>query len=236
MHSRTRSLRWISGVLALPWCLTVPATAAAPALAGDTIAVAVVFDTSGSMNQPIPTKPGAKPDAKIRIAQRAFGKVIDRLEAFAKSPAAKPIAVGVYVFRGTEAMVARPLAPFNATDLRTWLKNVRPDGPTPLGAALLTAGRDLLASPAASRHLLVLTDGANTAGPTPEKVLAQIGQAAERKQAPVFTHIIALDLNPQVFAALQKQGATLIGAVDEAQLNSQFDFILEEKILVEAPR
>jgi hypothetical protein len=52
----------------------------------------------------------------------------------------------------------------------------------------------------------------------------------------VFTHVIALDIKPSVFAALKKEGATLIGANDEAQLNAQFDFILAEKILVEASR
>ncbi len=235
-HPRIRSLRWIFGVLALSWCRAAAAAAEASAPAGASLALAVVFDTSGSMNQSIPTKPGARPDTKIRIAQRAFGNVIDRLETFSRSPAAKPLAIGVYVFRGNEGAVARPLAPFHAADLRAWLQNVRPDGPTPLGSAMFIAGRDLLAAPAASRHLLVLTDGANTAGPAPEKVLAQISEAGFRKQTPIFVHIIALNLKPEVFATLKMQGATLIGALDEAQLNSQFDFILEEKILVEAPR
>lgn len=213
-----------------------PLLDAAPAPAGEAIAVAVVFDTSGSMGKSILTKRGGPPDAKIRIAQRAFGQVINRLEKFAQAPGAKPILVGTYVFAGPEARVDLNLRAFNAAGLRRWLNGLQVAGPTPLGSALFLAGRDLLAAPAASRHILVLTDGANTTGPTPEKVLAQINEASARKQVAVFTHIIALDLEPKVFAALKQQGATLIGAVDEAQLNAQFDFILEEKILVEAPR
>jgi hypothetical protein len=215
--------------------LLVAASSADPA-PRDAIALAVVFDTSGSMNQPIPTKPGSPPDSKVRIAQRAFGKVIDRLDAFVKAPGARPLLVGTYVFAGGEARTAHPLRPFNAAQLRHWLANLRPDGPTPLGAALFSAARDLLSAPAGSRHLLVLTDGANTMGPTPEKVLAQIAEACTRKEVPIFTHVIALDIKPEVFSALKRMGATLIGAIDETQLNSQFDFILEEKILVEAPR
>ena len=200
------------------------------------IAIAVVFDTSGSMRAAIPTKAGRKPEAKIVIAQRAFGAVIDRLQTFARSSAARPLSVGVYVFDGMEAKVAVPLSPFDPARLRQWLVATRTESSTPLGEALFLAGRDLLAAPVAARHLLVLTDGANTTGRTPETALAQINEASSRKQTSVFAHIIALDIKPAVFAALKQQGATLIGATNEAQLNIQFDFILEHNILVEAPR
>ncbi|MEO5957543.1 MAG: VWA domain-containing protein [Opitutaceae bacterium] len=223
-------------------CLLLASTALAPSHAApaaapaDGIALAVVFDTSGSMRASLATKPGSGADAKYLIAQRAFGTVIDRLDAFTKSPSAKPLSVGVYIFRGNDAVVALPLAPFHAARLKQWLAAMHPDGSTPLGDAIFLAARDLLATNAASRHILVLTDGANTVGRTPEAALEKVTAAALAKQTPVFTHIIALDIAPKVFAALQKQGATLIGAADESQLNAQFDFILEEKILVEAPR
>ncbi|HEY9250342.1 MAG TPA: hypothetical protein VIO38_14480, partial [Rariglobus sp.] len=86
-------------------------------------------------------------------------------------------------------------------------------------------------TPAASKHLLVLTDGENTVGATPLAALT----ALQRQNQPVFVHVIALDIPPSVFASLQKAGATLIGAADEKQLQSQLDFILENQILVEAP-
>ena len=238
MQSRVRSLSllrvtsaWVVGCFA-------PALVAAGASnpAHDGIALAVVFDTSGSMTQSIPTRPGSPPSPKLEIARRAFGAVIDRLEAFARAPGAKPLSVGVYVFRGKEAAVAVPLAAFDAAKLRAWLRTAPANGATPLGSAIALAGRDILATPAASRHLLVLTDGQNSSGPTPEKTLADLNKTSLRQQRPVFTHVIALDLKPAVLAALKKQGATLIGAADEAQLNEQFDYILEEKILLEAPR
>jgi hypothetical protein len=47
--------------------------------------------------------------------------------------------------------------------------------------------------------------------------------------------VVTLDLNPAVFNGLKAQGATLIGATNEVELNARFDFILEQKILLEAP-
>jgi hypothetical protein len=233
---RTLRHRWLSRALTLPISATVPLCAADSTGFGGPIAVAIVFDTSGSMTAQIPTKPGGPKDSKIRIAQRSFGAVIDRLEAFTKGPAARPLLVGVYVFRGNETALAHPLSPFAPRELRAWLGRVTPQGPTPLGPAMSAAGRDLLGANASARHLLVLTDGVNTAGISPENVLDQLAAASTRKQTSLFTHVIALDIKPETFAALKKKGATLIGAGDEAQLSAQFDFILEEKILVEAPR
>jgi hypothetical protein len=200
------------------------------------IALAVVFDTSGSMRQPIATTAGRK-EPKQKVAQRAFLKVITRLDAFARQPGSPPLSVAVYVFEGQEAVVARRLAPFDAAALRKWVTGLGdPAAATPLGDALLLAGNDLLAVDALSRHVLVLTDGANTAGRDPVSAITELNRSAARRKLPVQTHIIALDLNPKVFEPLQKNGALLIGASDEAQLNARFDYILEEKILVEAPR
>eukprot|EP01034_Spumella_vulgaris_P015978 gene15978-20413_t len=163
-------------LLALTVCASPPLLHAADVESG--IALVVVFDTSGSMNSPVAAKsPNGNRDSKFRAAQRAFGLVIDRLEAFTKSPAAKPLSVGVTVFKKQDAAVALPLAPFDAAALRRWLANVRADSATPLGNALFLAGQELLAAPAASRHLLILTDGANTAGRSPESALAQLNRA-----------------------------------------------------------
>jgi len=170
------------------------------------IALAVVFDTSGSMKDPVAKSAGATRDAKSLIAQRAFRTVIDRLETFTQSPAATPPSVGVAIFKRQNAQVVIPLAKFDARTLRLWLSHASFDASTPLGDAMYLAGKSLLASSAASRHLLVLTDGANTDGRKPADALAQINLAAERKNIAVFTHIIALDIAPTTFAALKKQG------------------------------
>ena len=40
-------------------------------------------------------------------------------------------------------------------------------------------------------------------------------------------------LDAKVFDPLKKLGATVVGAADEKQLNSQLEFILQRKILLE---
>lgn len=202
------------------------------------IALAVVYDTSGSMRAPIRTQDGQLA-AKHVVAKRAFGLVIDRLERFtrpADGQPAKRLDLAIVVFDGTRPREALPLGPLRADTARQWLAALPvPDSGTPLGDAMALAGRSLLASSASGKHLLVLTDGENTIGSTPLAALTALQKQTQGKDQPVFVHMLALDIPPAVFASLQKAGATLIGAADEKQLQSQLDFILENQILVEAP-
>ncbi len=212
------------------------------------VALAVVYDTSGSMGGTIPSL-GGKPEAKHLIAKRALGAVATRLEKFTapsapkssdstpSAPAsARALDLGLYVFKLDEAATALPLAPFDATQLRTWLdSHGRPRDSTPLGLTMQLAGQALLASPAPHKHLLVLTDGANSSGIEPENVLDLLRADSEKNQTPLFVHVIALGIKPSIFKALKERGATLIGASDEKQLQTQLDFILENQILLEAP-
>ncbi len=221
----------------------------------DDVALAVVYDTSGSMGGTLPSL-GGKPEAKYLIARRALASIATRLEKFtaptahstsaanssipssanSAQPAARSLAFGLYVFKLDEAATALPLAPFDATKLRTWLDTQgRPRDSTPLGVTMQLAGRALLASPAPHKHLLVLTDGANSTGIEPEDALDLLRNQSEKQQTPFFVHVIALGIKPSVFKALKDRGATLIGASDEKQLQTQLDFILENQILLEAP-
>jgi hypothetical protein len=44
---------------------------------------------------------------------------------------------------------------------------------------------------------------------------------------------VAFDVDAKLFNPLKKLGATVVGAADETQLNTQLSFILEKKILLE---
>ncbi|MDO8540791.1 MAG: hypothetical protein Q7S40_10180 [Opitutaceae bacterium] len=232
-------MRRISSICIFAWAVLAfgdqtVATAAAASSRPVGIALAIVFDTSGSMRRP-PADPSAGQQAKIRIAQRSFLKVISQLESFARTPGALPLSVSVHTFRGQVPQLDQPLAPFDALRLRQWVARMgTPEAATPLGDAILAAGRGLLAADAISRHVLVLTDGVNTAGRDPLSGFAELQRQAAGK--PVHLHLIALDMNAQIFAALRKQGATVIGAANEPELIARFEFILGEKVLVEASR
>jgi hypothetical protein len=199
------------------------------------IAVAIIYDTSGSMKEPVADAHG-KSAAKFEIANRALLDVTRQLESYTtNSPGpAKRLSAGLFVFQGEQAREAVKLGPFDRASMEDFATHFsRPQGNTPLGNALLVAGRALLESPLSRKHIVVITDGLNTAGPTPQAVIPRVRQMAERQQASISMHFVAFDIDARQFAPLKRQGVTVVGAADEQQLNSQLQFILQQKILLE---
>jgi len=62
---------------------------------------------------------------------------------------------------------------------------------------------------------------------------AKLKQQAEEKHTPVSVHFVAFDVDAKVFDSVKKLGATVFGASDEKQLNTQLEYILQRKILLE---
>jgi hypothetical protein len=216
------------------------ATASEPATspaAEEGVAVAIVYDTSGSMSDTV-RDAGGRMSPKYRIAGRALGAIVDRLEAVATNTSAggpRSLEVGIFIFEGQRAREAVKFGPFDPAALRDWMRSFsRPGGPTPLGEAVRMAGEAVLGSRLSRRHVLVLTDGVNTAGREPAETIPRIQAEARRRGTAVSFHFVAFDVNASEFARVKKLGATVVGAADEAQLRSQLEFILEEKILLEA--
>jgi hypothetical protein len=201
--------------------------------AAEGIALAIVYDTSGSMRESVPDGKGGRAP-KYVIGNRALEAVVGKIERFATNSTRRHIHTGLFTFSGNGASEVVKLGPFNAVILRTWLKEYPgPTSGTPLGRALETAGRAVLNSALSQKHVLVITDGMNTVGPDPSLVLPELVRSAEKKGAVLFTHFVAFDVAASVFAPLKKHGATVVGAANEKELNGQLDFILEEKILLE---
>jgi hypothetical protein len=214
------------------WGLT-PVSARA---ADEGVALAVIYDTSGSMKDPVRDQSGGA-TPKYVIANRALVKVAKQIQAFATNNATgttRKIDAGLFVFHNSGAREAIPFGPFDATAFRQWAMHFsQPKGNTPLGNALNTAGRAVLESPLSRKHVLIITDGMNTAGPTPAAVLPRLKQIAEQKGSAFSVHFIAFDVDAKEFSSVKKLGATVVSAADEKQLNSQLDFILQRKILLE---
>jgi hypothetical protein len=200
------------------------------------IALAIVYDTSGSMNDPVKDEHGS-PAPKFRIANRALIAIADRIQAFATNSSTgtpRKIQAELLTFQKGRPHVAMPLAPFNAEALKSWAGNFSsPDGGTPLGDSLNTAAGALLRSGLSHKHVLFITDGMNTMGPEPATVLAKLQQEAIQKQTSVSVHFVAFDVDDKVFNGVKKLGATVVAASNENQLNAQLGFILEKKILLE---
>jgi hypothetical protein len=203
----------------------------------DGIAVAIVYDTSGSMREAVRTANGSYLP-KYRIANRALGSIVDRIQSFATNTPAggapRKISSGLFVFSGRGAKDAVKFGPFDAGALRNWLKNYQgPDSATPLGIALEMASDAVLKSGLNHKHIVVITDGMNTTGPDPAAVMPRIKKQAAQQNSGVSVHFVAFDVDAKVFDPVKKLGATVVGASDEKQLNTQLEFIFEKKILLE---
>jgi hypothetical protein len=206
------------------------------------IALAFVYDTSGSMGESVANGKGGQ-SPKWEIANRAFLEIVDRLEKFVATPPADgPARLETTLIRfdaantpkDAKAAVALPMAKFDAVAMRGWIRRFdKPQGPTPLGDAVRLGGEAVLASKLVTKHVLVLTDGKNTHVPDPAQVLRTLRQQADRRQVAISAHFVAFDVDAEEFKGVRAEGATLLAASDEAQLRERMQYILEEKILLE---
>ncbi len=225
-------------LITVPVMLAVLWVGATPVFAADEdgVAVAIVYDTSGSMNEPVNDEAG-KSAPKYRIANRALIAIANRIQAFATNGAAgtpRKIHAALFVFQNGAPRAALPLGAFDAAALTKWAQGFStPVGGTPLGQTLNTAGHAVLNSGLTRKHVLIITDGMNTLGPDPAPVLAKLQHEAEQKQTSVSAHFVAFDVDAKIFDKVKKLGATVVGAANENQLNAQLGFILEKKILLE---
>jgi len=232
-------MRIIPSVVMVAACLLL-GLGSLPVLAADDdgVALGILYDTSGSMSDPVPNSHGSS-SPKYVIANRAVLDVVKQIQAYTTNGTAgspRKVDVGLYTFNQTGAQEAVKLGPFNAGAIQNWTTNFsKPSGGTPLGNALRTVSQAVLESPQPRKHVLIITDGMNTVGPDPETILPSVNKAANQKQTTVFVHFIAFDVKASVFNGVKRQGASVASAADEKELNSQLDFILQNQILLEKP-
>jgi hypothetical protein len=202
----------------------------------DGVALAIIYDTSGSMQQTVRDRT-SRAAPKYVIANRALAAVAKQIQAFAASNAGaapRKVETGLFVFSGNTAREAVKFGPFDAAALEAFARKfASPSGNTPLGNALSVASRTVMNSPLPRKHVLIITDGMNTEGPTPSEVMPTLMRQAEDQHATLSVHFVAFDVDAKVFEPVKKLGATVVGASDEKQLNTQLEYILQRKILLE---
>jgi len=201
----------------------------------DGVAIAIVYDTSGSMKDSVRDKAQSS-GPKYVIANRALLRIARQIQTYASGGKSTPrtVLAGLFVFHAGNAREAIKFGPFDVATFEEFARKfVRPEGNTPLGNALSAAWERVLNSGMKHKHVLVITDGVNTAGPRPEAVLPKLKQRAEQKQTYVGVHFVAFDVDARVFDPLKRLDATVVGAADEVELHSRLQQILQEKILLE---
>lgn len=222
-------------LVAVLFALAMAALTPQSARSEEGVALAIIYDTSGSMKDAVRDQNG-KPAPKYVIANRALIAIARQIQSFATnsgSGAPRKIEAGIFVFDRNTAREALKFGPFDERAIEAWANNFsNPSGNTPLGNALRVASRAVMKSPLSHKHVLIITDGLNTVGPKPEEVLPKLKQEAQDKGG-LSVHFVAFDVDAKVFAPVKKLDATVVAAADEKQLNTQLQFILQRKILLE---
>jgi len=204
----------------------------------DGIVAAILIDTSGSMAKRVRDTDGTlRP--KIEIAQRAALDLANQFESYARDHADQTIFFGIYEFsdRGgrccREVVKLGPSGRSNSSAVRSAIVRMRPEGDTPIGDAIITAKRDLDATGISKRHILVITDGENNKGYSPEDVVRIITSQSEQDRASAY--FVAFDIAAEKFNSVRDAGGLVLGASNESELKSTLDYVLTGKILAEQP-
>jgi len=192
------------------------------------VAIAIVYDTSGSMAANVPAATGAKP--KYVIASETLGEITTKIDAFAK--AGNKVQAGIVCFPGAPSV---PFGDWKPEVFRTWLTNFKgPNGGTPLGNAILRASELVANSPLAKKHVVVLTDGENNQGiSTDEGVHKGQEYLRQKNGGAISYYFVAFDTSASQFDEVKKKGALVLSAVNEKQLQKGLTSIFTQNILLE---
>jgi Mg-chelatase subunit ChlD len=190
-------------------------------------AVAILVDTSGSMKERAPGD--SRP--KSVVAREALEAMLDATDAVVARRSGFPIKVGVYNF-SSSASTLLPIQLYNRDAVRTALAHLPPPGGgTAIGEALRTARPALYRAGVFRKYLLVVTDGENTSGRSPDDVAREIFRKSE---GAVQMHFVAFDTSPEKFAFLKDVGGSVLTAANGVELKGALDQIYQGKILAEA--
>jgi Mg-chelatase subunit ChlD len=189
--------------------------------------VAILIDTSGSMKE----RAGTDSRRKSEVAQDALAAMLDATDAFIARRPDFPIKIGIYSF-SSSVRTLRPIQPYDRAAIKSVLASLPgPGGGTAIGDAMREARPDLYRAGTFRKYLLVVTDGENTNGRSPDDVAREIWT---KSQGGVQTYFVAFDTSPEKFSFLKEVGGDVIAARTGAELRTALDGIYQGKILAEA--
>jgi Mg-chelatase subunit ChlD len=198
------------------------------------LAAAIAIDVSGSMDEEVPGENKRK-EPKIDIARRAALELVDQFASYARDHQDEPVLLGVYEFsrrRGEpDCRTVVAMGPPDRERTATAIAKLDADGGTPIGQAMITAKRALDETGLTRRHLLVVTDGENTDGVSPDRVAVAIGKRPDAERPSIY--FVAFDIEASRFSRVRDAGGLVLSAANATELNSTLDMLLRGKILVE---
>lgn len=207
-----------------------------PAPAQEGIAAVILVDTSGSMGDAVPDADGNR-KPKIKIAQQAAMNLVNQFDGYAREHPDQKILLGIYEFSQRAGLPsARPvvnLGPPNPAAASAAIFRMNANGDTPIGDAMILAMKRLDATGLSKKHILVITDGDNTVGYSPEDVTRVIAGKSDTARASVY--FVAFDIAASRFNSVRDAGGLVLAASNETDLKGTLDYVLSGKILAEQP-
>src|SRR5438045_4886504 len=138
-------------------------------------------------------------------------------EAFTAKRPDFPIKIGIYSF-SSNVRTLLSIQSYNRGAIRAALDALpRPGGGTAIGEAMRVARPDLYRAGVFRKYLLVVTDGENTSGRSPDDVARDIFHKSE---GAVQIYFVAFDTTPEKFAFLKEVGGDVIGANSGGELKT----------------
>lgn len=189
--------------------------------------VAILLDNSGSMED----EAEGDDRPKYEVAREALEAVLASTDSFAARNPDFVVNVGLYRFAsGVERLV--PIRPYDRAVLSAALAGMpEPDGGTAIGDAMDAARADLYRAGTIRKYILVVTDGENTEGRSPESVAREI---ARRSEGAVRQYFVAFDVDAENFAFVRDVQGLVLGARNGDALRASLDTIYRGRILAEA--
>ena len=193
-------------------------------------AVAILVDTSGSMEQKVRDQ-SRRMQPKSVIARDALRKIVDVTEHWSAAHPDRPLMVGIYSFSSSASPVL-PVGLFNSNQAQTAVTAIpAPGGGTAIGDALQGGFKALYASGCVRKHIVCITDGENTSGPAPNRVARDL---FTQTGGEVELHFVAFDTSAEKFGFLKDVNGHVVEAADGEQLSARLTEIYERRILAEA--
>ena len=198
------------------------------------LAAAIVIDVSGSMKDSVRGEDGRK-ERKIEIARRAARDLVEQFARYADDHKDEPVQLGIFEFSersgedDTRTIIS--MGPPNRARADAALAELRADGGTPIGNAMIAAKRELDRTGLTRRHLLLVTDGENTDGYDPQKVAVAINRRPVEERPSIY--FVAFDIAAERFEGVRNAGGIVLAAANARELNDTLDNLLRGKILIE---
>jgi Mg-chelatase subunit ChlD len=189
------------------------------------VAIMLVIDTSGSMFD----SPKEGGGSKIASARSAATYVVLKAETFAASHPEKKVVIGVMKF-STDNKIIIPVGSPSSVAAAGEIEKLSPEFGTAIGDAMFEAKKALDATGYVEKHIIVITDGENNGGRSPESVAKTIFELSPEDSAKMY--VIGFDVNAETYAPM-KAYANIYSANNSVQLESALQFVLGKKILAE---